>query len=102
VVADLLFKVLRVDGPNLTTDQGGVSIQSFSYADGGKSRPVDLQTWRNMRALFMAGPGLLAAAQELLALPSVPLPAGLREDFEMAVAAYEGAAVGRGPTHVRG
>lgn len=51
-----MFKVLKVDGPNIMTDLGGVSIHSFSYADGGKSQPVSQDDWRKMRDLFLLLP----------------------------------------------
>jgi hypothetical protein len=61
-----VFKVLKVDGPNLVTDKGGICLAGFQYADGGKTRPVDDETWSRMRSLFIAAPGLLKALKDLL------------------------------------
>jgi len=62
-----MYEVLRVDGPNLTTDKGGVCIVPFAYADGGKTKPVSLKDAQKMRALFIAAPQLLRALQDIIA-----------------------------------
>jgi hypothetical protein len=63
-----VFKVIKVDGPNLVTDKGCVCLAPFQYADGGKSRPVGTEDWRAMRALFLGAPRLLEAAKALHAV----------------------------------
>lgn len=63
-----MFKVLRVDGPNIMTDQGGICLAPFQYADGGKTQPVSTEVWHEMRSLFLAAPDLLEAAQAYVAI----------------------------------
>lgn len=62
-----MFRVERIDGPNLTTDRGCIQIVPFQYADGGRTQPVSDEDWRKMRALFIAAPDLLAACKDALA-----------------------------------
>jgi len=62
-----MFKVLRVDGPNIVTDKGCVSVSRFQYADGGKTHPVSAEDWRAMRDGFLALPDLLAALEDMVA-----------------------------------
>ena len=58
-----MYRVLKIDGPNLVTDKGCVSIQGFQYADGGKTSSVTIEDWKMMRQMFIAAPALLAAHQ---------------------------------------
>lgn len=61
-----MFKVLKVDGPHILTDHGVVGIIKMSYADGGKTQPVDTEDWMRMRDLFIAAPDLLAACEAIM------------------------------------
>jgi hypothetical protein len=58
-----MFKVLKVDGPNIVTDKGCIALVGFSYADGGKTHPVSHEDWLKMRDAFLAIPALLAACE---------------------------------------
>ena len=62
-----MFKVLKIDGPNIVTDKGGVCITAFAYADGGKTHAVSLEDWRMMRDLFVALPDLVRLVEEMYA-----------------------------------
>jgi hypothetical protein len=75
-----MFKVLRVDGPNIVTDIGCVSLNPFQYADGGKTKPVSIEDWKKIVALFAASPDLLAACQEALSMYEVQLQLDAEDD----------------------
>ena len=62
-----MVRVINVDGPNLTTDKGGVCISGFHYADKDGTTPVDRDTWRQMRDLFVTMPEILDAFDNVTA-----------------------------------
>ena len=61
-----MFQILKVDGPNILTNRGGVALVPFQYADSDEARPVGNEDWRRMRDLFLAGPEMLAALHTTL------------------------------------
>jgi hypothetical protein len=60
-----MFKVLKVDGPNIVTDKGCVCISGFQYADGGKTHSVSDEDSLEMRSLFLASPAMLKALTDI-------------------------------------
>jgi hypothetical protein len=61
-----MFKVLKIDGGNITTDLGGISLTPLQYADGGKSRPVNGVDFGRMLRLFVAAPALADSLREMV------------------------------------
>jgi hypothetical protein len=66
-----MFRVLKIDGPNIVTDKGGIQVVPFQYADGGKTQSVSQGDWQAMRDAFCALPDLLAACEAFLRAPSI-------------------------------
>lgn len=62
-----IYKVLSIDGPNIVTDRGCVDIGTFAYADGGISKPADMDTWALIRSLVVYGPKLFRLSAALAA-----------------------------------
>lgn len=58
-----MFKVLHVDGANITTDKGTVSLTRVQYADSGKRKEMSVADWRMLRDAVVQLPRLLEIAR---------------------------------------
>jgi hypothetical protein len=74
-----MFNILKVNGPNIVTDRGMVTLSPSQYADGGKTKPVSSETWAGMRSCVVHGPEMIAALKlaEIAMTPRVD--AGMAE-----------------------
>jgi hypothetical protein len=90
----MIWTLERVDGANVVTDKGMVSLSPSQYADGGKTSPVTGADYQRMKAAFLASPMLLDAAYKVIdSWESGDLAAAVRE-LSAAVNWYEASARG--------
>jgi hypothetical protein len=60
------FEFVRIDGANLVTDRGMVSLSPAAYADGGKTTPAAGEDYAVLRRHFVASPVLADVLRRLL------------------------------------